>query len=314
MHATRLDPGIRTVADGLYQITLTPPLEGFEDFISAWLVAGPPSLLVDAGPASTADQLLRGLDILGITRVDYLLLTHIHLDHAGAAGALSRRFPEARIVCHAKGIPHLVDPTQLWEGSRSVLETVAEAYGPLHPIPAERFVAAQEFCAAGISPLLTPGHAPHHVSYRTASGLFAGEACGVHYRLGGGREYLRPATPPRFFLDVALASVDALMAQAPARMIIGHFGATEDGVGLLKRHRAQLLFWEEWLARQAGRYWGEPDLEACAEGLLAEDPCLAAFHAFPAPAQRRERYFLRNSINGFWGWIGNAAGGTRKAE
>ncbi len=303
MEKIHSDPDIHAVADGVYQITLTPPLDGFTDFISAWVVTGQPSFLVDVGPGSTADQLLRGLDALGLARLDYLLLTHIHLDHAGAAGAVSRRFPETRIVCHSKGIPHLVDPTQLWEGSRKVLGPIAAGYGPLDPIPAERFIAAQEFCTAGISALLTPGHAVHHVSYLTAPGLFAGEACGVRYRMGAGREYLRPATPPRFFMNVALASVDALIAHAPARMMVGHFGVVEDGLGLLKRQREQLLFWEEWLARQVGRYSAEEALEVCAAGLLAQDPCLAAFNAFPAPAQRRERYFLRNSISGFLGWL-----------
>jgi glyoxylase-like metal-dependent hydrolase (beta-lactamase superfamily II) len=303
----RGDPPITAVADGVYQLTLTPPLDGFDHFISAWVVTGTPAFVVDVGPGSTADQLLRALEILGIDRLDYLLLTHIHLDHAGAAGAISRRFPEARVVCHAKGIPHLVDPTQLWEGSRKVLGPVAEGYGPLDPIPAERFIAAQEFRSDGIAALLTPGHAAHHVSFWTDRGLFAGEACGVHYQLGADREYLRPATPPRFFLDVALGSVDDLIERAPARMMIGHYGMVADGLELLKRHRGQLLFWEDWLARMAGRHSAGGDfLDVCAQGLLSEDPCLAAFSAFSEPAQRRERYFLKNSINGFLGWIRNS--------
>jgi hypothetical protein len=148
----------------------------------------------------------------------------------------------------------------------------------------------------------------HHVSYLTDCGLFAGEACGVRYVLGANREYLRPATPPRFFLNVALASVDALIETAPARMMIGHFGVTDDGTGLLKRHREQLLFWEKWLAKLPEGYSAAEALEGCAEGLLAEDPCLAAFNAFPAPARRRERYFLKNSINGFLGWLKHAGG------
>jgi len=301
------DPQITAVADGVYQITLAPPIDGFDDFINAWVVTGTPSFVVDVGPGSTADQLLRALEALGIARLDYLLLTHIHLDHAGAAGAISQRFPEARVVCHAKGIPHLVDPTQLWEGSRKVLGPVAEGYGPLDPIPSERFIAAQEFRCDGIAALLTPGHAVHHVSFLTERGLFAGEACGVHYQLGADREYLRPATPPRFFLDVALASVDGLIDKAPARMMIGHYGMVADGLELLKRHRGQLLFWENWLARIAERHSaGAELLDVCAQGLLSEDPCLAAFSAFSEPAQNRERYFLKNSINGFLGWIRNS--------
>jgi glyoxylase-like metal-dependent hydrolase (beta-lactamase superfamily II) len=314
MEKIHAQPLIHAVADGVYQIPLTPPLDGFTDFISAWLVAGCPSFLVDVGPGSTAAQLLHALDNLGIARLDYILLTHIHLDHAGAAGVVSRRFPEARVICHAKAIPHLVDPTQLWEGSRKVLGPVAEGYGPLDPVPAERFMPAQEFRSPGITALLTPGHAVHHVSYRTESGLFVGEACGVYYRMGDGRDYLRPATPPRFFLDAALASIDALLAHAPARMMVGHFDVAEDGTALLRRHRRQLLFWEEWLARQASGPSSAEVLDGGLAGLLAEDPCLAGFGAFSPSAQKRERYFLKNSINGFLGWNRNAEGRQRRAD
>jgi hypothetical protein len=115
-------------------------------------------------------------------------------------------------------------------------------------------------------------------------------------------------------LDVALASVDTLIERAPSRMMIGHFGMVENGDQLLKRHRGQLLFWEKWLAPKTVGGSAAGALEICVEGLLQEDPCLAAFNAFPEPAQRRERYFLKNSINGFLGWLKNLEVGSRKEE
>jgi len=307
-------PKINVVEDGICQITLTPPIEGFADFISAWLVRGRPSFLVDVGPASTAGQLLTALDTLGVTQLDYILLTHIHLDHAGAIGQVSDRFPHARIVCHEKGIPHLVDPTKLWEGTRKVLGAVADGYGPLDPVPPERFVPAQGFTADGIAALITPGHAPHHVSYVTPACLFAGETCGVWYRFAGGHEYVRPATPPTFFMNAALGSIDALIARAPERMVVGHFGMIEDGGNLLTRHREQLVFWERWIGDRIGGTTGDAAIQLCMEGLLAEDPLLSAFDQFPPPAQKRERYFMGNSINGFLGWLMNSEGGIKKAE
>jgi glyoxylase-like metal-dependent hydrolase (beta-lactamase superfamily II) len=298
-----LEPKINAVADGVYQITLTPPIEGFADFISAWLVKGPPTFLVDVGPASTANQLAQALETLGISRLDYILLSHIHLDHAGAVGRIARWFPSAKILCHAKGIPHLVDPAKLWEGTRRVLGPLADGYGPLEPLPAERFVAAQGFAADGIEAVITPGHAAHHVSYFSPAALFAGEACGVHYALPGGRDYMRPATPPTFFMNTALESIDALIARAPDRMVVGHFGIKQNGADLLRRHREQLLFWEQWMSGRVGQRAADEAVLRCVEGLLAEDPLLGAFGLFPQPAQERERYFLKNSVSGFLGWL-----------
>ena len=117
------------------------------------------------------------------------------------------------------------------------------------------------------------------------------------YALSAG-DYMRPATPPRFFLNTALASMDLLIARAPGRMVVGHHGIRDNGAELLRRHREQLLFWEGWIAAHR-----DDTVERLAEGLLAEDPLLRAFAGFPAPAQQRERYFLKNSVNGFLGWV-----------
>jgi glyoxylase-like metal-dependent hydrolase (beta-lactamase superfamily II) len=297
------EPKIDAVEDGVYQITLTPPLAGFTDFISAWLVKGPPAFLVDVGPASTSDQLMHALATLDVSRLDYILLTHIHLDHAGAAGHIANRFPAATIVCHPKAIPHLVDPSRLWEGTRNVLGSVALGYGPLMPVPAERLVDARGFAAGAISALLTPGHAAHHVSYFTAPALFVGEACGVLYTPADGKNYMRPATPPAFFMATALQSLDALIARAPDQMVVGHFGMRPDGCALLRRHRDQLLFWEQWMSAASRIYPADEAVQRCAEGLLVDDPLLAAFSDFSKPVQARERYFLENSVSGFLGWI-----------
>jgi len=116
-----------------------PSLEGFRRFISSWLYRGPAfTLLVDPGPLSTIPHLVGELRRLGVGRLDAILLTHIHIDHAGGAGALLREFPEARVICHPEGIRHLIAPEKLWEGSRKVLGKLAEAYGEIVPVPAEK--------------------------------------------------------------------------------------------------------------------------------------------------------------------------------
>lgn len=296
-------PRIERATAGIDLIHLTPPLEGFADFIGVWLYTGPPTLLVDVGPASTADQLIEALSGLGVSRLDAILLTHIHLDHAGAAGHLARAFPQAAVVCHAKAVGHLADPGRLWEGSRKVLGAVAEGYGRPLPVPGDRLVAADRLAEGPIRPLATPGHAVHHVSYFTPEALFLGEAGGVWYPGEDGAGYQRPATPPPFFMDAARASLEALIARAPGPTAVGHLGLCPDGTALLTRHRRQLVFWEEWLAR---RLDGFPPAEAprlALAGLRAEDPLLAGLARFPEAARRREEYFLTNSLQGLIGWI-----------
>ncbi|HXE95003.1 MAG TPA: MBL fold metallo-hydrolase, partial [Dongiaceae bacterium] len=95
-----------------------PSLEGFRNFISSWLYRGEGfNLLVDPGPLSTIPRLIATLRSHGVERLDYVLLTHIHIDHAGGAGALLKEFPEAHVICHPDGIRHITAPEKLWEGS-----------------------------------------------------------------------------------------------------------------------------------------------------------------------------------------------------
>lgn len=290
--------------DNLHLIPLTPPMTGYEQFISAWLFLGEPSFLVDVGPASTTNILFDSLDQLGVTDLDFILLTHIHLDHAGAIGAVAARFDRAPIVCHAAGIPHLIDPERLWEGTQKVLGDIALGYGPIAPVAPKRLVDAVKFDHAAINPILTPGHAAHHVSYVLGDILFAGEAIGVRIDLGDDREYLRPATPPRFFLDTAISSLESLVAAAPRWLCYGHFGMGDDAVERLVRQRDQILFWEQAIGRLFDQVGNSENIEEqCIAMLLKEDPLLANFQHLPAAIHEREHYYLGNSIKGFLGWI-----------
>ena len=284
-------------------ITLNPPMEGFDDFISAWLVQGEINFLVDVGPSSTADGLLAVLTEAGVEHLEYILLTHIHLDHAGAIGQVAAAFPQTPIVCHPAGIPHLIEPTQLWEGTRKVLGSTADGYGPIKPVAAERFLDAQVYNSDIIEPILTPGHASHHVSYRTPYCLFAGETGGVYYAISPQGYYLRPATPPRFFFETAVESVDRLIAAGPDKMCYGHYGMVEDGVDKLKTTRGQLLSWKAIIEDEINRSDGEHLMKACLERLLSEDPLAANLEHLPEAAKARETYFLKNSVKGFISYL-----------
>ena len=298
-----MNANIDQIADDLTLITLNPPIDGFDNFISSWLYQGEVSFLVDVGPASTAEALLKVLDDANVAHLDYILLTHIHLDHAGAIGEIAARFPKTPIVCHPAGIPHLVEPARLWEGTKKVLGSTAEGYGPIQAVAAERFVDAEQFTSETIVPLLTPGHASHHVSYNTENYLFAGETAGVYYAISQNRFYLRPATPPRFFFDTAVASIDKLIAGKPTRLCYGHYGITDDGIDKLKTTRRQLFSWKAIIEDQINKSNTEDLIESCKARLLREDPLAANFAALPESAKKREDYFLRNSIKGFIGYL-----------
>jgi len=292
------------VADKLHLIPLSPPLPGFERFISIWLYQGKPSFLVDVGPASTVDTLFECLDQLEVTDLDYILLTHIHLDHAGAIGEVAAKFANTPIVCQAAAIPHLIAPQRLWEGTKSVLGETALGYGPITAVAAERLVDAAEFSEKAIEVIQTPGHAVHHVSYATGDFLFAGETSGVWMDLNAKGEYLRPATPPRLYLDTAIASLEHLMAAAPRWLCYSHFGIGDGARERLKRHYDQLLYWEQLIDRLSAQKDNAEDMvDECFKMLLAEDSLVKNFSSLPPTTQQREAYFMRNSIRGYLGWL-----------
>lgn len=294
---------IQRVGDHLHRVTLAPPITGFEAFITVWVLTGSVTAVVDVGPSATAGHLLRALKTLHLDRLDFILLTHIHLDHAGAIGDVAQCFPDAPVVCHAVGIPHLIDPARLQAGTVKTLGAVGEAYGPVTPVPADRLVAAARFKTGGIEAIVTPGHAAHHVSYLTGSHLFAGEAGGVYLALPDGSFYLRPATPPRLFLETALESIDALIARRPSVIHYGHYGTSRDAVGMLQGHRRQLRLWEREISAAAAQKDGTPLEERCLHRLLQTDPLLAGFQQLPPAVQQREAGFLTNSIRGFIGYL-----------
>jgi glyoxylase-like metal-dependent hydrolase (beta-lactamase superfamily II) len=129
---------IRKHSDRLSQILLSPPIDGFDDFISVWVYRGQESFIVETGPSSTAGALLAALKEIGLASPDYILLTHIHIDHAGGIGEIAAAFPGTPVVCHDIGRPHLIDPEKLWQGTVKTLGDTGRAYGPIKPVPEDR--------------------------------------------------------------------------------------------------------------------------------------------------------------------------------
>ncbi|MBU0742324.1 MBL fold metallo-hydrolase [bacterium] len=296
--------------DDLHLIDLVQEKRGYRRFITSWLHRGPDlTYLVDTGPACTADDLLRALRRLGVARLDWILLTHVHLDHAGAAGHVADAFPEARVVCWPKAAPHLVEPSRLWEGSLQVLGDTARMFGEPAPLDPGRILHPDRLASRGLRWLHTPGHAPHHVSYVHGDVLYGGEAAGMTCPTRSGVPYLRPATPPRFYLDVALDSLAKLQAldPPPARFAFAHYGLAEDTASILRHGLAQLTSWVASvrdLCVETGAGAWSPEFQAQAIARLSQnDPLFAPFADLEDDLQDREREYIRNTLEGMLGHL-----------
>jgi glyoxylase-like metal-dependent hydrolase (beta-lactamase superfamily II) len=301
---------IQQFREDLFLISLPVAIEGFDDFIGAWVLAGNPMVVVDVGPSATVPHLLSALAELDAGRPGLLLLTHIHIDHAGGIGAVSAAFPQATVVCHPRAVEHLIDPERLWQGSLKTLGEIAKSYGPIPPLPAGRVLACDRLQDDTITCIETPGHAVHHVSFLLKDLLFAGEVAGVHLPMNTVETYLRPATPPRFMLETSIDSIDRVAALSPQHICYGHIGMRDNAVAMLNANRDQLLRWREMIRPFFDDAQGRSDLEAmqaCRGSLIVNDPLLAGFHDLAPEVQQRERNFMLNAIKGFWGYFQETA-------
>ena len=200
--------------------------------------------LHDCGPTTCVPVLKQRLAARGLalTDVRHLLLSHIHLDHAGATGVLVREHPALQVHVSPVGAPHLVDPGRLERSARRLYGEAFDAlWGELAPVPQENVHVVNER-TLGLESFPTPGHASHHVSYLDSAGtLFAGDAVGV--RVIPGRHVLPVSPPPDFDLDAWERTFTEIERRPPARFALIHFGVAHDPVEHLERAREQLARW-----------------------------------------------------------------------
>ncbi|HPE91592.1 MAG: MBL fold metallo-hydrolase [Thermovirgaceae bacterium] len=301
-------------------IDLPLDLDGYHDFFGIWLVRDEGrerNTLVDVGPTSTASILIEELHTLDVKKLDYILLTHIHLDHSGGLAELLRAFPSARVAVHPKGKRHLVNPERLWESSLQVIPEMALAYGEPSPVDESCFIP-EEVPVPGITAVDTPGHAPHHRSffYWTPEGqvLFAGEAASTFTRLdhlvpgAGERRYmLRPASPPRFYIETALRSIEELKGIDASLLCYAHFGCTEQVREMLDHAGEQIRLWRklfsEFLNMKGYKFENQVEMGELLGFVVERDPWLADFSLLPADVRSREMRFMLSSAAGFLGAV-----------
>jgi len=290
-------------ADGIYAVDTQYIRPGHD--ASHLILSNGRAAFVDTGPASGIPHLLEALDQLHVGRdqVEYVLLTHVHLDHAGGAGLLMQSLPNARAVIHPRGARHMIDPTKLIQGSIAVYGEARfrELYGRIIPIASERVTQSEDEMRIALGGrelelIHTPGHALHHycVVDREAQAIFSGDTFGISYRRfdTAAGEFIFPTTTPVHFDPQALhASIDRLMSYRPNSIYLTHFSRVTqlrrlaadmheciDGfVDIARRHssdhergvriRAELL---SYLARRLRRHGFESSDAEIAE-LLATD-------------------------------------------
>ena len=233
--------------------------------------------LFDCGPASCVAALHAGLAERGheLRDVRNLLLSHIHLDHAGAAGVLVREHPELRIWVSEIGAPHLVDPSRLERSARRLYgETFDELWGELAPVP-ERNVRIASGRAAGLEVFPAPGHASHHVCYFDGTTLYAGDAAGV--RIQPSTTVLPPTPPPDVDVEGWYRTLEEIERRAPERLALIHFGFASDVSLHLGELRERLDAW----ARRVGEGMSEEDFVAAAKADLPPAEAEAYDRAMP---------------------------------
>ena len=247
---------------------------GRERVIGSYLLAGDEPALVDCGPASCLDALRAGLAGQGLEvgELRHLLLTHIHLDHAGAAGSLVRENPGLLVHVSEVGAPHLVDPSRLERSARRLYgDDFDRLWGPLVPVPEESIrVVGDRVLDLEVFP--TPGHASHHVSYLNTDGAcYTGDAAGV--RIPPGRYVAPVAPPPDIDVEAWERTLDAIAERRPERLLLAHFGVAEDPEFHLVELRAALRTWAERAREGSEKEFvtaAKADVRAAADPATAE--------------------------------------------
>jgi glyoxylase-like metal-dependent hydrolase (beta-lactamase superfamily II) len=275
---------------------------GFKNLICSYVIKGKKPFLVESGPSKSIPSLLFGLNELDVKLedVEYVAVTHIHLDHGGGVGNLLKFLPNAKVIVHPRGMPHLVDPERLWSSSQKVLGFVSEIFGKPEPVPKERVIPVTEGTfdlgnEAKLTVSETVGHASHNLSFQESfnGGIFPGDAAGTYLPEF---DVVVPTTPPPFYLDAALSSLDKLISLNPTVLYFSHFGKASNAIERLKNYKLQLKLWAD-IAEDGVRK--NQSLEEIRDRILAEDIVMDQVLSFVRSHRIYSKTVLENCVRGF---------------
>jgi len=247
------DVSVTDLGDSLYMIDAG--MHGEAERLACYLFDTPRRVLIECGPSNVLPNLVTALDSIGIDDVAAMVVTHIHLDHAGGAGHFAARYPGAQIGVHAKGARHLADPTRLWESAERIYTPsgMQSLWGPMDPVPENRLLVLDEGDKIDLGGgrkldvMYTPGHAKHHIVFHEerSSGMFVGDSVGVAFPHG---HIVQPVTPPPDFDEVLIAQQLRRMAgRQPGFVGFAHYGVADDAGRVFTQAEERLRTWVEFV-------------------------------------------------------------------
>lgn len=301
--------------DDLKLVGIAPPHWGSDKLNSIYVLKSEKVALVDVGPSASVDDLMLGLRELNINAgdVSYIFITHIHIDHAGGVGKAIGQMPNAIVVVHKEGRPHLVEPAKLWRAGQRALGELALEYGHIEPVPEDRILVAHEGMVfhlgeMKIEVVSTPGHASHHLSFwhRNKGRLFVGDVAGVYIKE---IDLVRPATPPPFNLEQTLTSLEKLIHLRPLNLYYAHFGYTTHAVEKLHYYKQKLILWGSIISHCMEK--GRAEEQDIYNEIFEKDDILSRLKSLSLNHRRRELDFTKRSIRGLVDYFSKVASSVK---
>jgi glyoxylase-like metal-dependent hydrolase (beta-lactamase superfamily II) len=308
---------IQNLGDDVFM--LDSAMGGYDGITATYLIRGSRPCLIETGTARSAPTVIAGLAELGVDADDLatIVVTHIHLDHAGGVGDLAAAYPKAQVVVHERGARHLQDPTRLVDSARRVFGPDMERlFGDLMPTATERIISVGDEGQVDLGDgrflavFHNPGHASHHIALVDSGtgDLYTGDAAGVYVPQTA---EVRPATPPPDFdLDLALDSMRKMAARNPTRLLFSHFGPVTDVHEVMEESESELHYWVETVREARAQ---SPDLDH-AVALVRERDQLRhpAFYADPDLERKFEELSsIRAQVVGINRWLDTSTATTR---